>query len=159
MFQPSLGKVTGIEAKLNVVPGAIPKFSKPHSVPYALREAVEFQLRKMEANGVIMPVNYSEWAAPTVNIPKVDQTVRICGDYKAYLNLWLEVDQYPIPKLQELFTKLAGSEKFTKLDLSQAYQQVDLEENCEQNLTINTHKGLYSVNRLPNGVASSPVIF
>lgn len=41
VFQPSLGKGTGIKAKLHVVPGAVPKFCKPRSVPYALREAVE----------------------------------------------------------------------------------------------------------------------
>lgn len=159
VFQSSLGKVTGIKAKLHVVSGAIPKFCKPRSVPYALRKAVEAQLNKMEADGVITPVNYSEWAAPTVNIPKVDQTVRICGDYKVSINPWLEVDQYPIPKPQDLFTKLAGGEKFTKLDLSQAYQQVELEESSKQYLTINTHKGLYQVNRLPYGVASAPAIF
>lgn len=51
-------------------------------MPYACRDAVKAQLKKMEADGVITPVNFSEWAAPTVNIPKVDQTVRICWDFK-----------------------------------------------------------------------------
>ena len=106
VFQPTLGKVTGIKAKLHVMTGAIPRFCKPRSVPYALRDAVEAQLNKMEADGVITPVNFSEWAAPTVNFPKVDQTGRICGDYKVSINPWLEVDQYPIPKPQDLFTKL-----------------------------------------------------
>ncbi|XP_057673038.1 uncharacterized protein LOC130904346 [Corythoichthys intestinalis] len=159
VFEPSLGKVKGIKAKLHVLPGAIPKFCKSRPVPYALREAVEVQLGKMEADGVITPVSYSEWAAPTVNIPKMDQTVRICGDYKVSINPWLEVDQYPIPKPRDLFTKLAGGERFTKLDLSQAYQQVELEDSSKQYLTINTHKGLYQVNRLPYGVASTPAIF
>lgn len=95
VFQRSLGKVTGIKAKLHGVPGAIPTFCKPRSVPYALREAVEAQLNKMEADGVITPVNYSEWAAPTVNIPKVDQSVRICGDYKVSINPWLRYISTP----------------------------------------------------------------
>lgn len=64
------------------------------------------------------------------------------------INPWLEVDQYPIPKPQDLFTKLAGGKKFTKLDLPQAYQQVELDESSKPYLTINTHKGLYQVNRL-----------
>lgn len=97
VFQPSSGKVTGIKAKLHVVPGAVLKFCKPRSAPYALREAVETQLNKMEADGVITSIAYSEWAAPTVNIPKVDQSVRICRDYIVFINPWLEVDQYPIP--------------------------------------------------------------
>jgi hypothetical protein len=56
-------------------------------------------------------------------------------------------------------TKLTGGEKFTKLDLSQAYQQVQLEERPKPYLTMNTHKGLFKVNRLPYGVACVPAIF
>lgn len=43
VFNPSLGKVKGVKAKLHVVPDAIPKFCKPRPVPYALREAVDVQ--------------------------------------------------------------------------------------------------------------------
>ena len=34
-----------------------------------------------------------------------------------------------------------------------------VDENSKEFLTINTHKGLYRYNRLPNGVASAPGIF
>lgn len=81
------------------------------------------------------------------------------GTIKGSINPWLEVDQFPIAKPQNLFAKLAGRKKFTKLDLSQAYQQVEFEESPKQYLTINTHKRLYQVNRLPCGVASAPAIF
>ncbi len=94
-----------------------------------------------------------------MNIPKKDNTVRICGDYKETVNSFLEVDQYPLPKTQDLFAKLAGGKQFTKLDLTQAYQQMELEEESKQYLTINTPKGLYRYNRLPYGVASAPAIF
>lgn len=80
-------------------------------MPYVLREAVEKQLVKLESEGILTPVNYSEWVALIVCIPKTDNTVRICGDFKGTINLWLEVDQYPLPKTHDLFPKL---------DLSQA---------------------------------------
>lgn len=159
VFKPELGKLKGIEAKLHIAPGAVPKFCKPRNVPYALREAVERELAKLEAEGVISSTNYSEWAAPIVCVPKKDDSVRICGDYKVTINPWLNVEQYPLPKTQDLFAKLAGGLQFTKLDLSQAYQQVQLEENSRRYLTINTQKGLYLYNRLPYGVASAPAIF
>ncbi|XP_029106250.1 uncharacterized protein K02A2.6-like [Scleropages formosus] len=137
----------------------MPKFCKPRTVPYALRDNVEQELCKLEAEGVISPVSYSEWAAPIVCIPKKGNSVRICGDYKVTINPWLEVEQYPLPRTQDLFAKLSGGQRFTKLDLSQAYQQVPLEESSKRYLTINTPKGLYTYNRLSYGVASAPAIF
>ena len=35
-----------------------------------------------------------------------------------------KLDHYPIPKIEDLFSQLAGGKSFTKLDLSQGYQQI-----------------------------------
>ena len=60
VFKPDLGKLTGIKARLHVVPDAVPKFCKPRNGPYALREAVERELAKLEAEGFISPNYYSK---------------------------------------------------------------------------------------------------
>ena len=86
-------------------------------------------------------------------------SVRICGDFKGTINPVSKLDRYPIPKLEDLFTKLAGGKAFTKLDLSQAYQQVRLDDNSKQYVVINTHKGLFRYTRLPYGISSAPGIF
>ena len=78
----------------------------------------------------------------------------VCGDYKVTINPVLQVDQYPVPKADDLLATLAGGQKFSMLDLSQAYQQVLLEEDSHKYVTINVHEGLYRFNRLPFGVAS-----
>ncbi len=70
-----------------------------------------------------------------------------------------KLDNYPIPKAEDLFATLGGGEKFTKLDLSQAYQQLPLEDDSKQYTTINTHRGLFQYNRLPYGISSAPGIF
>ena len=90
---------------------------------------------------------------------KSDGTVRVCGDYKLTVNKVSKLDGYPIPKLDDLYTKLVGGQTFTELDLSHAYEQMLVDENSKELLTINTHKGLYRYNRLPYGVASAPGIF
>ena len=92
-------------------------------------------------------------------MPKGDGQLRICGDYKVTINPVLAVDQYPLPKPEDLFTALSGGKQFTKLDLQHAYQQLRLEDSAKDLVTINTHKGLYQYNRLPFGVASAPAIF
>ena len=53
-------------------------------------------------------VQYSDWAAPIISVPKSDGTVRICGDYKVTINLVLKIDQYPVPTAEDLFPTLAG---------------------------------------------------
>ena len=99
-------------------------------------------------------MDFSEWAAPIVPVVKTDGTVRICGDYKCTVNQVSKLDNYPIPKTEELLTSLGGGEKFTKLDMSQAYQQLKLDEESKKFTTINTHKGLFQYNRLLFGVSS-----
>ena len=74
------------------------------------------------------------------------------------VNQAAKVDQYPIPRIDNLFASLSSGKKFTKLDLSHAYQQVQLDEASHQYVTINTHKGLFQYNRLPFGVSSAPSI-
>ena len=73
------------------------------------------------AEGVIEKVNHSEWASPIVAVSKKDGKFRICGDYKVAANHSLQLDQYPLPKPEDLFATLAGGVKFTTLDLTRAY--------------------------------------
>ena len=159
VFEEGLRPMNTFEASLNVKPGSKPRFHKARPVPFALKPAIESELDRLERAGVVQKVAHSQWAAPVVPVPKGDCKIRLCGDYKVTVNPELEVDQYPLPKPEELFTKLAGGKKFTKIDLTNAYQQMNLEESSREYVTINTHRGLYQFTRLPFGVASAPALF
>ena len=83
------------------------------------------------------------------------KTVRICGDFSQTVNKAAQVDAYPIPKIGDLFTRVApGAKKISILDLSQAYQQVQLDEQSKKYVVITTHRGLFQYNRLPYGHVS-----
>ena len=69
------------------------------------------------------------------------------------------MEHYPLPKVDDSFSTLAGGALFTKLDMSQAYLQLTSDDQTKELLTINTHKGLFAYNRLPFGVLSAPEIF
>ena len=97
-------------------------------------------------------------AAPIISIPKEDQSVCTCGDFKVTINPVLQVDQFPLPKLEDLFATLAGGTKFTKLDLSHAYLQVLLDPQSRQYVTVKTHQGFYRYNCLPFSMASAPAM-
>ena len=45
------------------------------------------------------------------------------------------------------------------MDLRQAYLQLECEDSSKELLTINTHRGLYSYNRLLYGISSVPAIW
>ena len=98
----------------------------------------------LEQQGILEKLSTSDWAAPIVVVPKKDGRFRICGDYKVTINQVLAVEQYPLPKPDELFATLARGKIFSKLDLSQAYLQLQLDDASIPYVTINTHQGLYS---------------
>ena len=159
LFTDELGNVKPFTASLQILPNATPRFFKPRPVPFAIKDAVSQELNHLEKQGIISSVSTSQWAAPIVIVPKKDGRFRICGDYKVTVNQTLDVEEYPLPTPEELFSTLSGGRIFSKLDLSQAYLQVSVDEASKPYLTVNTHRGLYVYNRLPFGVASAPAIF
>lgn len=55
------------------------------------------ELEHLEHEGVIEPVQFSNWAAPILPVVKRDGSVQICGDFKVTVNKAAKVDSYPIP--------------------------------------------------------------
>ena len=130
------------EANLHLIPNATPKFLKARSVLFALVEAIQAELERLEEAGVLQKVNQGKWAAPIVPVPKTDGQLRTCGDYKMTVNPALQVEKYPLLKPDHLFATLAGGKKLSKIDLTSAYQQMSLDEKSRELVTINTHKDL-----------------
>uniref|UniRef100_A0A1A7YSF0 Gypsy retrotransposon integrase-like protein 1 n=2 Tax=Iconisemion striatum TaxID=60296 RepID=A0A1A7YSF0_9TELE len=159
VFKEELGTLKGTKATIHVNEDATPRFYRPRSIPYAMRAKVDEEIDRLLKEDVITPVKYSEWAAPVVPILKPEGTVRLCGDYKLTVNVVSTLEQYPIPRVEDLFNALSKGVQFSKLDMSHAYQQILMEENSKKYLTVNTHRGLFTYNRLPFGVASAPAIF
>ncbi|XP_048003061.1 uncharacterized protein K02A2.6-like [Leguminivora glycinivorella] len=158
VFEDGLGCYTGEPVGFRLREGATPVFMRARPLAFALREPVDRALDQLVSDGIITPVECSDWATPIVPVVKSDGSIRICADYKLTLNKWLEIDRYPLPRIDDLLVKLNGGDKFSKIDLSQAYAQFPLDDT-KKFTTINTHKGLFQYNRLVYGLASSPGIF
>ena len=97
-------------------PNTPPRFHRARSVPYAMRDKVEKELKRLQEEGTIEPVEFSEWATPIVPVLKLDGSVRICGDFRVTVNPVSKLDKYPIPKAKDLFAKLSrgGSRKLKR---------------------------------------------
>ncbi|XP_024891589.1 uncharacterized protein K02A2.6-like [Temnothorax curvispinosus] len=98
-------------------------------------DKVSAEIDRLVGEGVLSPVETSEWGTPIVPVVKSDGSLRICGDYKG------------------------GGVFFSKIDLKEAYAQVLVSEESKQILTISTHRGLFQPNKLPYGIASAPGFF
>jgi len=120
-----LGTLSGFTAKIIVDPSAQPKYCKACTVPYFLHDKAEKELNFLVTENTLKPVEVAKWAAPIVAVFKPDKiNVHICGNFKQTVNPVSTLDKYPIPKVEDLFTTLAGGKVFSKIDLSQAYQQL-----------------------------------
>ena len=60
MFKEGLGTFKGIKAKIHVDPAALPRFNPARSVPYALRDRVDRELQRLQAEGTLEPVEFGE---------------------------------------------------------------------------------------------------
>ncbi len=127
VFSKQLGEMKSIKAKITLKPEHKPKFCQPRVVPYALRPKVEAELNRLTEMGVLLPVQYSEWATPIVPVVKKNGAVHICGDFKVTINPVLHIEHYPLPRIEDLFASLAGGQCFRKLDLSHAYLPMRVE--------------------------------
>lgn len=159
LFQNYAGKIVNVQARLRLKENSKPVFAKSRSIPFSMQENVKNELESLINQGILEPVNTSEWASAIVPVVKRNGQIRICGDYKPTLNPGLVVDDYPLPTIDELFANMAGGEKFTKLDITQAYLHLEVHPDDRELLTLNTIKGLLRPTRLMYGVASAPAIW
>ncbi|XP_052750886.1 uncharacterized protein LOC128200694 [Galleria mellonella] len=158
LFRNELGTFNKYRVHLKIKPDIQLKFFKARPVPLALKHKVEGELQRLSDLGILERVEHSEFATPIVPVLRSDGGIRICGDFSVTLNKALFMDNYPLPRIEDLFAKLHGGLQFSKLDLSRAYNQLELDDS--KYLTcINTHKGLFIYNRLVFGLSNAPSIF
>lgn len=150
--------IKGFEADL-VLKEESPIFRKAYDVPYRLKEKVMDHLESLERDGIITPIKTSLWASPVVVVIKKDGDIRLVIDCKVSINKVIIPNVYPLPTAQDVFASLAGCKIFCSLDLATAYTQLNLSKKSRKFVVINTPKGLYSYNRLPQGASSSAAIF
>ena len=53
---------------------------------YALQPILEVELNRMQKEGILEPVENSEWATLLVVVPKASDKIRVCGDVKVTIN-------------------------------------------------------------------------
>ena len=116
IFEPGIGKLQAPPATFHLKQNT-PKFIKARTVPFSQRDKVKTELNRLQAEGIISPVKFSDYATPIVPIDKSNGRVRICGDFKCTLNQIIEPEQYPLPVIDKIFAMFGEARISVKLIL------------------------------------------
>ena len=84
---------------------------------------VKTELYHLQKEGVISPVEFSDWACQIVPVLNSDESVRICGDDITRINKYSK-DHSPLHKADYLFTTLSGGKVLSHLELESALTQM-----------------------------------
>ena len=70
VFTKELGTLQGITANIYANQDAQPKFVKAQPVPLAMKIPLEQELERLQQEGIISPVEFSDWASPIATVAK-----------------------------------------------------------------------------------------
>ena len=65
----------------------------------------------------------SNYAHPILFVKKKMGDLRMCIDYR-WLNSNTKLNQFPLPRIDDIMDSLAGAKVFSTIDLRNAYHQV-----------------------------------
>ena len=87
-----------------MAPGTEPISKAPYKMaPLELKE-LKVQMEELVSKGFVRP-STSPWGAPVQFVKKNDGSLRLCIDYRE-LNKVTIVNQYPLPRIDDLFDQL-----------------------------------------------------
>ncbi|GJX84287.1 putative reverse transcriptase domain-containing protein [Tanacetum coccineum] len=115
------------------------------------------QLKELQDKGFIRPIS-SPWGAPVLFVKKKDGSFRMCIDYKE-LNKLTVKNCYPLPRIDDLFDQLQGSQFFLKIDLRSGYHQLRVHEDDIPKTAFRTRYGHFEFTIMPFGLTNAPVVF
>uniref|UniRef100_A0A3P9KG95 Gypsy retrotransposon integrase-like protein 1 n=1 Tax=Oryzias latipes TaxID=8090 RepID=A0A3P9KG95_ORYLA len=156
LFSAQPGRTILISHSIRLKDGR-PIRQRPYRVPQKLVGRLNDEVRKMLELGVIEPSN-SEWSSPVVIVPKKDDSLRICIDFRK-LNAVSEFDAYPMPRIDDLLEKIGAANFITTLDLCKGYWQVPLSNTCRPYTAFKTPAGLFQFTVMPFGLHGAPATF
>ena len=134
-----------------------PVSQKPYPIAMKHYQWVKEEIEKLLAAKVIC-TSYSSWSAPIIVLPKGDGGKCLVIDYRA-LNKVTRKFTWPMPKVEDIFSKLNGATHFTTLDLRGGYQHIPLDKLFIPKTAFNSPFRKFEYVKVPFGLAQAPAYF
>ena len=136
---------------------ANPVSQKPYPIAMIHYEWVKNEIEKLLAAKVICS-SQSSWSATIIVVPKGDGGKHLVIDCRA-LNKVTRKFTWPMPKVEDIFSKLNGATYFTTLDLCAGYHHIPLDKPSIPKTAFNSTFGKYEYVKVPFGLAQVPAYF
>ena len=158
VFDEGLGLLEG-EYHIRLNDSTKPVQHAPRRGQVALRNKIKEILEELHSAKVIQPVSKpTPWISSMLAVPKKNGKIRICLDPKD-LNKAILRENYPIPTIEDIASRLHGAKVFCVLDAKNGFWHVKLDEESSYLTTFHTPFGRYRWCRMPFGVSSAPEVF
>ncbi|CCO36331.1 hypothetical protein RSOLAG1IB_11709 [Rhizoctonia solani AG-1 IB] len=130
-----------------------PLYSMTDAESVTLKEWLEAELKARK----IRP-SKSSISSLVMFVPKKDGSRRLVVDYRR-LNNRTKKNVYPLPRPDNLMSKLQGAKIFTKLDLRWGYNNVRVKEGDKWKTAFRTKYGLFESLVMTFGLTNAPAAF
>ncbi|PWA84166.1 reverse transcriptase domain-containing protein [Artemisia annua] len=152
-----LPPIRQVEFRIELIPGAEPVSKSPYRLAPSEMQELAVQLQELQDKGFIRP-SHSPWGAHVLFVKKKDGSFRMCIDYRE-LNKLTVKNQYPLPRIDDLFDQLQGSCLFSKIDLRSGYHQLRVYEEDIPKTAFRTRYGHFEFTVMPFGLTNAPAVF
>ena len=155
-----VGETDLVEFEITLKEGAKPVRQKVRPLNPHQKESLKKQMETWKKEEIIEE-SISPWASPMVPAKKAGGApgeIRWAIDYRA-LNSVTIADSYPIPNIDEVLERLAGSRYYSALDAAAAYHTIPVEKTSRPLLAFITPMGLWQFCRMPFGPRNSGAVY
>ncbi|GJU57807.1 putative reverse transcriptase domain-containing protein, partial [Tanacetum coccineum] len=143
-----------VEFQIDLIPGAAPVARAPYRLALSEMKELSEQLQELSDIGFIRPSS-SPWGAPVLFVKKKDGSFRMCIDYRE-LNKLTVKNCYLLPRIDDLFDQLQGSNIYSKIHLRSGYHQLRVREQDIPKTAFRTRYGHYEFQVMPFRLTNAP---
>ncbi|GKD35460.1 putative reverse transcriptase domain-containing protein, partial [Tanacetum coccineum] len=143
-----------IEFQIELIPKATLVVKSPYRLAPSELEELSGQLKELQDKGFIRQ-NTSLWGASELFVKKKDGSFRMCIDYRE-LNKLTVKNRIQLPRIDDLFDQLQGSQFLSKIDLRSGYHQLRVHEDDIPKTAFRTCYGHFEFTVTPFGLTNTP---